>query len=93
VIGQDVTLARRQVVLALDPVEHFAGGLLGKGEQQDTLGGHALLAKAAVTFHQHPGLPGARTGNDQEGTGRVSDRPALSLVESRTGADHLPGTP
>jgi hypothetical protein len=44
VVGEDESLAGRKVIFLLDAIEHLAGGFFGEGEEQDALGGNALLA-------------------------------------------------
>src|SRR6266849_4240262 len=86
-VGKDEALARRQVVLLFDPIEHFARGLFREGQQQDLFGRHAVLAKPPVALDQYPGLSGARSGDDQQRPLGMRDRGPLRVRERRGGRD------
>ena len=47
------------------PVQHFARGLAGEGQQQDGGGGHALLHQIGQPVDDGARLAAPRTGNDQ----------------------------
>src|SRR3984893_18811765 len=91
VVGQDESLARGEVVLQLDPIQHLAGRFLGEGQEQDPLGRHPLLAEPPVPLDQHPGLPGARAGDDQEWSDGVGDRRPLGGGEGGGPVAHRDG--
>src|SRR5438309_2128673 len=64
-VGENESLAGWEVVFLLDSIEHLTGGLFCEGQEQDALGGHALLAQAPVALDQDPRFSGARPRHDQ----------------------------
>src|SRR5438067_12697853 len=88
VVGEDESLAGGKVVFLLDPVKHFARGLLREGQEQNLFSRHAVLPQSAVALDQHPRLPGARTGHDQEWPTGVVHRCPLGLREGGGTRNH-----
>src|SRR5207244_2936143 len=88
VVGEDESLAGGKVVFLLDPVKHFARGLLREGQEQNLFSRHAVLPQSAVALDQHPRLPGARTGHDQERPSGVVHRCPLGPREGGGTRDH-----
>src|SRR5207253_4195318 len=82
VVGEDESLAGGKVVFLLDPVKHFARGLLREGQEQNLFSRHAVLPQSAVALDQHSRLPGARTGHDQEWPSGVVHRCPLACVRA-----------
>ena len=64
-VGENESLAGWEVVFLLDSIEHLTGGLFCEGQEQDALGGHALLAQAPVALDQDPRFSGTRPRHDQ----------------------------
>ena len=48
-----------------DSLQHFAGGFVGEGEQQNAPGGHAVLQQPGYAVGEGAGLAAAGTGNDE----------------------------
>ena len=87
-VGENESLARREIVFLLDPVEHLARSLFGEGQQQDALGGDPFLPKSPVALDQHPRFSGAGSGDDQQRPVGVIDRGPLGVGQRRAGRDH-----
>ena len=64
------------------PVPHLGGGLLGKGQGEDPVGGNLLFPdKVGELGGGDPCLSGAGAGKDDEGAVRMFHRPALVIVQ------------
>ena len=63
------------------PAHHFAGGLVGEGQQQQALRRHPLLQQISHAVNQGAGLAGAGPRQHQRRTGRGGDRLQLLRVE------------
>ena len=53
-----------------DPIEHFASGLVGEGQQQDAARGHSLLEEPGYSVCQSSRLSASRARNNQGRAGR-----------------------
>jgi len=65
----------------LDPFEHFAGGFVGKGEQENFTRLHTLMEQVGHAVGEGAGFAGSRTGQHQCGTRLGSDGGVLLVVE------------
>ena len=66
-----------------DALLHLAGGLVGEGDREHRAGVHVALAEqVGDPVREHPGLPGAGAGDDQQRTPCVLDRCPLLRVEA-----------
>ena len=64
-----------------DARHHFGGGFVGEGEQENAVGGDALLDEEGGAIGQGAGLAGTGAGDDESGAGRSGDGGALLFVE------------
>ena len=64
-----------------DAAHHFAGGLVGEGQQQDAVGGDALFEQVRDAVGERAGLARAGAGNDEGRAGRRGDGGELLLVQ------------
>ena len=66
----------------LDALLHLARGLVGEGDREDLPGVHAAgRQEVGDAVGEHPGLAGARAGDDEQGRARVHHGRALLLVQ------------
>src|SRR5205823_9248292 len=67
----------------LDALAHLVGGLVGERDGEDPEGADAALAdEVGNAMGEHPGLPRARAGDDEERTLAVDDSVELVGVEA-----------
>src|SRR6267143_5675050 len=88
VIGEDESLAGRQVVLLLDPVQYLARRFFRERQEEDLFSWYAFLPKPPVALDEHPRLSGTRAGHDQQRTSGMGDRGPLRVGEGCGCRDH-----
>ena len=64
-----------------DPFHHFAGRLVGEGQEENAVGGDSVLDEPGDAVGQGARLAGTRTGEDQAGSRGCSDRLILLGIE------------
>ena len=69
-------------------VQHFLGGLAGKGEQQHGVGRDAVFGQPGQTVHNGAGFAAARAGHHQHGAVAAGGCLVLGLVERLSVVDH-----
>ena len=67
----------------LHAVQHFLGGLVGEGEEEDLAGLHALGEQVGDAVGEGAGLAGAGAGEDEQRSGGGGDGVELLVVELR----------
>ena len=81
--GADGRLARRLLADEPgDPLAHLAGRLVGEGDGHDLPRFVARGDEVRDAVSEHPRLPAAGAGQDEERAGEVTDRLALWLVQA-----------
>ena len=71
----------------VNAVEHFLGGLVGEGEQEDFTGADALREEVGDAVGEGAGLAGTGAGEDEERAGLGGDGVILFVVEGRAEVD------
>ena len=64
-----------------DAPHHFAGGLVGERQQQDTVGGDALFQQVGDAVGEGAGLARAGAGDDKRRAGRRGDGSELLRIQ------------
>ena len=62
-------------------LEHFAGGFVGEGEQEDVLRGDGVFQEVGDAICQRPGLAAAGSGDDEALAGRRGDGSELLRIQ------------
>ena len=76
-----------------DPLDHLARGFVGKSEQQDAGGAHAILHQVGHAVGERARLAAAGPGDDERGAGLGGDGRELLRVQLRRVVDLESRTP
>ena len=80
--GEDPGRARLPAEHPLEPLAHLSRGLVGERDREDLVRPHAVRAdQVSDAMREHAGLPGARTGDDEQRAVDVQDGLALGRIE------------